>query len=372
MTKQRGGKTKMKKSLNILTIVLAVAAMIAAFSCPAQAAVTGVCSNCHTMHNSQGGAEMATFGGETGANDALVRGSCLGCHGQLPSGSSNMITDIPQVLHANATDLAGGNFAYIKGGKDLTAAGATTSTVGHNVIDLSVAEGTLTKPPGDEHDTGITQLNFTCAGQYGCHGNRAGTQGNFAAISGAHHGGVSGLCDTADTVANSYRFLQGVKGHENMDDTYKYQNYNTQYHNEYWGNVAATEGTSATVPAGNTISGLCGECHGTFHGSDDIGGTSTPFTRHPTDIVLPNKTEYSGYTVYNVQAPVARVDITTVNEAANATVTPGTDAVMCLSCHGAHATAYADILRWDYAGMIAGSTTGEGTGCFICHTTKDD
>ncbi|MBU4209516.1 MAG: hypothetical protein KKD12_07595 [Proteobacteria bacterium] len=71
-----------------------------------------------------------------------------------------------------------------------------------------------------------------------------------------------------------------------------------------------------------------------------------------------------------VVAPVARVNITTVNEAANATVTPGTDVVMCLSCHGAHATAYADILRWDYTGMVTGGSSNT-TGCFVCHTTKD-
>ena len=46
----------------------------------ASAKVTGMCVNCHTMHNSQGGAEMATFGGETGPNNALTRGSCEGCH----------------------------------------------------------------------------------------------------------------------------------------------------------------------------------------------------------------------------------------------------------------------------------------------------
>ena len=353
--------------------MIACAAMVAVFCGTGYAAVTGACVNCHTMHNSQDGTAMATFGGETGPNNALVRGSCIGCHGQSVSGSNNIINEIPQVLHNATDDLAGGNFAYITtSGKRST---ADQDTAGHNVIDLgaSYKETVLTQPPGDEHTTGITEDNFTCAGQYGCHGDRACTTGNFGAISGAHHGGIGGLCDTADTVANSYRFLKGVKGHENMDATYKYQNYNTRYHNEYWGNMSATEGTSATVPAGNTISGLCGECHGTFHGTDDIGGDiNDPFTRHPTDIVLPNKTEYSAYTAYSVEAPVARTDITTVNtDGVNTVVTPGEDVVMCLSCHGVHGTAYEDILRWDYTGMIAGE--GEvGTGCFRCHTTKDD
>jgi predicted CXXCH cytochrome family protein len=42
--------------------------------------------------------------------------------------------------------------------------------------------------------------------------------------------------------------------------------------------------------------------------------------------------------------------------------------VMCLSCHGAHATPYADILRWDYTEMVAGDD-GSG-GCVTCHTQK--
>ena len=361
----------MKKKILTLTIMIACTAMVAVFCGTGYAAVVGPCVNCHTMHNSQGGTEMATFGGETGPNNALVRGSCIGCHGQTPAGTDHMITDIPQVLHAGATDLAGGNFAYVTGNK--AEQSGTDDTVGHNVIDLNQAEEVLTLPPGDEWDTGITNENFTCAGQYGCHGDRECTTGNFGAISGAHHGGIGGLCDTANTVANSYRFLKGVKGHENMDATYKYQNYDTQYHNEYFGNTSATDGTSGTEPAGNTISGLCAECHGNFHGVADIGADLVnPFTRHPTDVVLPDKTEYSAYTAYSVEAPVARVDITTVNtDGVNTVVTPGEDVVMCLSCHGAHATAYEDILRWNYSAMIAGE--GEvGTGCFRCHTTKDD
>ena len=367
----------MKKKILTLTIMIACAAMVATFCGTGYAAVTGVCVNCHTMHNSQGGVEMATFGSETGANDALVRGSCLGCHGQAPGGTgttAHLINDIPQVLHKGDTNLAGGNFTYIAATGGTTPTTGNTQTAGHNVYYAAIMNETvLTTPPGDEHTTGITNTNFTCAGTTGCHGDR-GIAGDFASISGAHHGGVGGLCDTADTVANSYRFLKGVKGHENMDSTYKYQNYNTQYHNEYYGIVAATEAGSATVPGNSTISGLCAECHGNFHGvGNDIGDDIVaPFTRHPTDVVLPNKTEYSAYQLYSVEAPVARVNITTVNTAGvNNVVSPGTDVVMCLSCHGAHATAYEDILRWNYSAMIAGE--GEvGTGCFRCHTTKDD
>jgi hypothetical protein len=47
--------------------------------------------------------------------------------------------------------------------------------------------------------------------------------------------------------------------------------------------------------------------------------------------------------------------------------------VTCISCHRAHGSEYADLLRWDYtAGTSAGSGTNLNSGCFVCHTTKDD
>ncbi|MCJ7615472.1 MAG: hypothetical protein MUO43_02930, partial [Desulfobacterales bacterium] len=44
------------------------------------AKVTGLCSNCHTMHNSQGGAPMADYGPSSGVNPCLTLGDCIGCH----------------------------------------------------------------------------------------------------------------------------------------------------------------------------------------------------------------------------------------------------------------------------------------------------
>jgi predicted CXXCH cytochrome family protein len=337
--------------INVLVIV--------AFS-QAQAQVTGLCSNCHTMHNSQGGAEMATYGGGTGANPCLTRGDCIGCHAYNTSGTDNVVNIggslVPQVFHDAATDLSGGNFKYIS-----TAAGANDNK-GHNVAAINV-EGTITGgPPGDQESTGIT-TDLTCAGVKGCHGDRDEAD-ETASIKGAHHAGVSGLCNTASTVANSYRFLKGVKGYENMDATYKYQNYNSQYHNEYYG--VSNRGSEGTIssPGSNSISGLCAECHGHFHGTlaEDIG-TASPWLRHPTDIVLTNSGEYTSYTTYSIVAPVARPALSTINAAGNSVVTPGTDVVMCLSCHGAHATNYYKLMRWDNKANMSG--------CIVCHTSKN-
>jgi hypothetical protein len=335
------------------------------------------CSSCHTMHNSQDGAPMTFDGG--GPYELLLRGDCFGCHAQ--GGVLNIVDGVPQVLHTNATDLAGGNFAYITAAK--TPVTADQNTAGHNVIDLGATyqEATLTSPPGDENITGVTNTNLTCAGVYGCHGDRS-VSGNFAAISGAHHADDSvlqfgSIDETAQggTVGTSYRFLLGVKGGEDSDWQ---ATASASDHNEYKGAVGTGAESTATSPGGGTISGLCAECHGDFHGPGTAGediGTSSPWLRHPTDVVLPSSGEYANYNPdgavageYSLEAPIARQSIPTL--ASSSTVTPGTDVVMCLSCHRAHATPYEDMLRWDYTQMEAGIGTSD-SGCFTCHTCKN-
>lgn len=360
----------------------------------ATARMTGPCDNCHTMHNSQDGQAMATVGGESGSstNLFLTRGSCIGCHAM---GTANKIellgpTPVPQVLHIDGSgDLAGGNFAYLLGNKGSGASDAK----GHNVIDFSNEDDLLYAPPGgigqSFHDTGmvVNDSNLTCAGTNGCHGYRYASTpitSGVATLSGAHHNNVDGKCDEATTPANSYRFLTGVKGLENQTD--KWQNVSSASHNEYFGQATPVQlgcsgGASSchnigVSPPDNTMSQFCATCHGNFHTlttstSDGIGSSFTsPFIRHPTDVALPATGEYSFYTSYNIDAPVAR---TVVSDLPSSGVVPGSDVVMCLSCHAAHATDYPDMLRWDYSVMKANdSTSPSNSGCFVCHTTKDD
>jgi len=365
-------------------ITLAIIIPLCVLHINATAQVTGPCVNCHTMHNSQDGTAMATYGADgqpwkgIGPYPALTRGDCLGCHGMGTSSKIVSIggSDIPQVFYTDASgDLAGGNFAYILGNKGSGASDAK----GHNVIDLGNTDDTLTSPPGWNCAFPVSNNDLNCAGNYGCHGNRYKNLGTASEImKGAHHQNIDGKCDTADDLYNSYRFLLGVKGLENTTD--RWQNKDANSHNEYFGATTPMTDSNCFVschpfapgpmkasPANNTISGFCGTCHDDFHFIYGIGGdTSSPFTRHPTDVILPGSGEYSAYTSYSVEAPVAR---TTVPDSISNIVQPGTDVVMCLSCHAAHATDQPDILRWDYSTMIAGGS-GSG-GCFTCHTQKN-
>jgi hypothetical protein len=379
----------MKYQRNIYVLSIIVLLYLVLVYSSGDAKVTGNCANCHIMHNSQNGTAMATYGATgqlwkgTGPYSALTRGECLGCHGM---GTADKIvtiggSDIPQVYHTDGSgDLAGGNFAYITGAKSRVTADGNSA--GHNVIVLGQNETVLQYAPGlyplSGHDMIITNTKLTCAGDIGCHGNRSSTFGTgIRALKGAHHQNVDGKCDTANTIANSYRFLSGVKGLENTG-TYKWQNYNDSNHNEYFGatppktfstcGTSDCHGSNGVYSSNGSISVFCGTCHGDFHRIGGIGGdTVSPFTRHPTDVTLPNIGEYSAYTTYSVVAPVARQ---TVFDFISSTVTPGTDVVMCLSCHAAHATPYADLLKWDYSAMVAGG--GGSGGCFTCtcHTQK--
>jgi hypothetical protein len=125
------------------------------------------------------------------------------------------------------------------------------------------------------------------------------------------------------------------------------------------------------------MSGFCSTCHGNFHsagaGGDYVdNGVSGAFLRHPSDYVIPNSGEYAAYTAYDVSAPVARPTLATASLPG---VTPGTDMVMCLSCHEAHGSENDYILRFDYTAQTAGgygsiaAAQTEG-GCMACHTEK--
>lgn len=355
-------------------------------------ALSGQCSNCHTMHNSQNGTRMAD---RDTPYDNLLMATCIGCHtGPVATERKNSF-GAPIVLgtvdpggQGGTSTLAGGDFWWVK-------QGTANDALGHNVAGIASIDSKIgRKPPGwyagatpgalsdgqinDGSDTWSTQL--TCAGKYGCHGTHATTAVTpEAGIRGSHHsntGLTATRAENATTVGGSYRFLGGINGLEHSNWNY---NESASSHNEYFGENDTTNRNQGYTGYHNnrTISYSCAQCHGIFHSQIDDTSTGTPWLRHPTDIVLPSTAgkEYSAYTNYSIVAPVARP---TVPTSSGPTVTAGDfnsddgAIVMCLSCHRAHGSPEPDLLRWSYSGMIAGTTGGGATtGCFTCHTTKD-
>jgi hypothetical protein len=449
----------MKKTMR--NSILASAAMLLALPVLASAAVEGGilgdCVDCHTMHNSEEGKQVAQSGnGVTnttgGAIQNLLRMDCIACHAMPDANASIMPltggSQVPQVVHTGATDLAGGNFAN----------SMASERKGHNVIDLGGSDGsnadTFGAPPGKfranthgvkfstDYANGDIYDAFTCAGARGCHGTRSqmlsgATVGNttdneyvpqhrtgISAISGAHHNSYDGAktsdgyiagnsAHSGQTVADGYRFIPGLKGYGNDTATAdRWQNKSATSHNEYYAETAVNpvgsscggchlEGAAALAGVGvsarmtldsgikvpgNDMSGFCSTCHGMFHSNGAENGVSGAFLRHPSDWLIPGDAdlEYAAYTDWDVTAPVGRPAVAGAPDAA---VHPGTDMVMCLSCHAAHATEYDFMLRFEYrdadlatqgtndtamrAGEYGDITTAQGMGgCLACHTTK--
>ncbi|MGD2079571.1 MAG: cytochrome c3 family protein [Nitrospirota bacterium] len=319
-------------------------------------AQTGTCSNCHTMHNSQDGSPVAT---DPDGNPleapytALLISSCVGCHssdGSAPVVSAP-ISNTPVVnnLSEPVGMLAGGNFFHL----------ITDDSFGHNIFTSNPDDVLGSDPPGGAFPEGGSYAGqLRCAGTRGCHGLNGGhsdtpMDDQLMSIYGSHHANTSQT--DGSTVGSSYRFLYGIQGLE--DDDWEQDNVNTS-HNEYMGSAGIAETT--------TINYFCAECHGDYHDPSGVG-SSSPWLRHPTDVALPaGPTEYAQYTAYSMLAPVARSDPYNVQNTAE--VTPGSDVVMCLSCHRAHASPYYKLMRWDFRSTDLATAL---SGCGVCHTNKD-
>ncbi|MFO7831260.1 MAG: hypothetical protein R6V18_04685 [Desulfuromonadaceae bacterium] len=72
----------MKWTMRVERVITGQVLFLLLFSTCGYAMVSGPCSNCHTMHNSQNGEDVSG----SGPNQALLNNDCVGCHSS--SGSS--------------------------------------------------------------------------------------------------------------------------------------------------------------------------------------------------------------------------------------------------------------------------------------------
>lgn len=360
----------------LLTISIAVmAALIAIFSGPAMAKVTGACENCHTMHNSQGG----TAGPSGVGYESLLAKECVECHSSSESSTYDNRGGclVPIVFYTGNSApikyLAGGNFWWVKEGEGA----GNDDSKGHNVFfredDADLSEGA---PGGLRCSANSCHANLSqpddsggwgegFKGRYGCQGCHLYVKHHAS----DHPNGEGGLVTTAEQ--GWYRFLarhtnnNGVRGYEDGDWEAGHPDLpqGTTGHNEYRG----AEGLSGLEGDAYSTTGFCTGCHGDFHSQKSDG----KWIRHPSDAVIPDKREYAGLgggsRLYDPLSPVAKATVDTPD----GTVTPGSDMVMCLSCHRPHGSPYPDLLRWDYRATEA-QGGGEDNGCFYCHTQKNN
>jgi len=346
--------------------------------------ITGPCSECHTMHNSQNGKPVAENGTSSKPFEALLIGDCVYCHTGVNTGTNK----IPYVNSPTAptynfggtkNTLAGGNFYWVQ----------TDDSKGHNVKGIVGPDATLgVVPPGYNNSTGYTEYGYsrpsvwpttqqlTCAGNFGCHGrfdaNNPDLNDPIKAILGAHHKNILRTNGTAPPtgVWDSYRFLWGIEGTESPD--YEY-NASTTNHNGYY--------ASTTPDDPHSINYLCGECHGRFHSNTYNGTYASPWLRHPTDFDMNSLSDpqYSNYPNvkifygklgvtatgdYFADVPVGNTQGAVLSNVAGA----GNAIVLCLSCHRAHGSPYSSILRWNYKAWPG--VPDDQNGCLACHTNK--
>lgn len=349
------------------------------------AKVTGVCSNCHTMHNSQNGGAVLRTGSGVGWNNSgqltggslqsapaenLLVTSCIGCHTSTSSQTKITIgsSTIPIVYNtvSPTTPLAGGNFYWTAG----------DTTKGHNIYGIAGQDSKLNEAPGRNpagcadscHSTlaaSPSVLNYNRGGCQGCHVFTYHHEDNgvYRYLKGHGQSPPLGLTQARKNITAYPDYVTGVE-----DSDWEYTKSSSD-HNFYKGTANSYYSDGTGLNDQKTITAFCSGCHSDFHGPYNFSshrgmGSGSPWVRHPADITLPQAGEYNTYdptTGYSTEAPVAWVN--------PASPARSEAIVMCLSCHRAHGSDQPDLLRWDYDTIVAG---GGGTGgCFVCHTDKN-
>jgi len=385
------------------TALILTALMTVFMTCPVWAnPVTGPCSNCHIMHNSQDSSMVDP----DGPNDKLLTTDCLGCHSS--SGGSEAVSSIgaPIVYNTAAPTygnkykdgpnqgLAGGNFYFVEHVAD---------NRGHNVfvdnpddvLDYAPLNRSrfCTGEPGGCH----ASLNQVCTGNHfpeltgvqGCtkchmtarrnidnvpYGNQwhhhPQSTGRYAGIywSNEPHGWVKNWYRHVSTPHQGYRNV-GAVGYEDPDWELTSS---ASDHNDY----REAPPSGGAYCKSYSVSGFCGGCHQNF--CEAAPDENDQFHRHPAyNVVIPDSGEYANaFGAEHAYDPLVPVGQAISNQYPGdqdpkATVELGADKIMCLSCHRAHGSPYPDMLRWDYDEMQAGGGGGDGEGCFKCHTNKD-
>jgi len=306
-------------------ILLILAAILFAFSGSALAFHGGGvahCDGCHSMHNS---ADNPRTG--SALAPSLMKGSdpsstCLNCH----NGAARY-----HVNSANGSNTnEGGDFFWVTAASVYNDGGRSGPSVpdnqGHNVIaaDFSLAmDPTNVTAPGGSFPSNILGCN-SCHDPHGQVGT--GTSGGSAAIS------VSGSYGAADPVDGSihgnYRLLEDSFAPAPVARANSYD--------------------GKTVDYGSGMSTWCLGCHTQYSASN----------MHP--VAAPVPVAYNAYkasgnftgvvaTAKDALVPFERgvTDGSLLDNLSTAGVSTGTETVMCLTCHRAHASAFDNALRWD-------------------------
>ncbi len=289
-----------------------------------QTTETLVCSQCHTMHGSQGGQSMI-YGGASAVYPALLRAAnivqlCRTCHENNSLGLSN----------PTPPDVWNNSLGYTASAGDFYDRNFMNEANRH-----SVGSGNLT-PPGSNPSINISY--FSCISCHDQHGNtnyrnlkrRPGNVRSDSVVNYRLNG--AGSCSDATAspcdVENETTTGSGV-----TENLYKYNRDNVTF--------------IKTGSDNNGIASWCGGCHTDFHGAgaaSNMGGTTSgdtgnnPWLRHPVRDVDINEAEANMHVDRSYWAGISASGRTRVINPDNTLPTSvnADEQPFCLSCHYAH------------------------------------
>jgi len=324
----------MKKSFVSLSAILFVL-VLSSFAFAFHDGGVAHCNGCHSMHNGSGNSNFGVAGPAL-TNGSDASSTCLNCH----NGSGRY-----HVASADGSNTnEGGDFSWVKdNGYTYVVRGTTItddySNHGHSIVAADygfAADANLTAAPGGS----FLAANLGCTSCHDPHGQAQG--GVTAGAPPISVSGSYGAVPVTGTIAGNYRILYdsakvGFSEDAPIARANSYDGASTQY--------------------GSGMSGWCANCHGAFYSQ------SASSHMHPTDKAV--QSTYNSYvatgnyggtvaTAYDPLVPIERgvttssADLPDPTDAATAgRGAEGAAQVMCLSCHRAHASAFANALRWD-------------------------
>ena len=372
------------KTLRIALVLMAAACLVFAFGGVAFAFHDGgvaYCEGCHTMHNSLGGVSNSVGGwGSPGTthNQYLLKGTdpsstCLNCHSHSGKPYNVMSTD-------GSSYTPGGDFYWLTktytyspwAGNTVTSQGQNH---GHSIIaaDFGLStDTTLTVQPGAGTQPLYQASNLACNSCHNPHGRvNGGTRNGQKPVSGS---GSYGYTPVSGTILGNYRLLGDSYYVPGDPAVYGPQPSGIAGYPQAWtwiynAPVAVAPTTFKEIEGlgsagishtdyGKGVAEWCANCHQGFLNG---GGTGTNH-RHPAGDAAKLGTTIAGF--YNEYVSTGNITGASANAylplvpfergvttGLSSTSTSGPDgtnaAVMCLSCHRAHATAFDEMTRWD-------------------------
>ena len=395
----------MKKGIKVV-LAAASALLISAPAFAFHSGGAGQCEGCHTMHNSLEGApvvggqgstvQMAQY--QTGpyllkANDAS--GSCLNCH-ETPGAGTYQVSTTGAVISAAGTApkqyTPGGDFAWLKKSYAFSIHGHSTTEDGdrhgHNVIASDYGykqDGTLTTAPGGSYPAG----KLACSSCHDPHGKYRRLADGSQVTTGLpifDSGSYQNSLDPISGVSSVgvYRLLAGV-GYTPKSlggaNVFQYRAPDAAAPPTY----NRSENTAQThVAYGQGMSEYCANCHGSMLENGFVSGMAGLV--HPagnnaklTSAIASNYNAYVSSGVmtntqptkaYSTLVPIelGTGDYTKLKPLAVNTDDKDQSAststnVSCLSCHRAHASGFASMLRYSMSSefMTIADDSGNAT-----------